>query len=85
MKHFFTFLLLTTLLASCSSDDSNQSNDSRILGKWALYKETYNGSDIYPSYVLDENDLIEIHGEVEKDFLESPEIDVELMQLMRQN
>ena len=54
MKHFFTFLLLTTLLASCSSDDSNQSNDSRILGKWALYKETYNGSDIYPSYVLDE-------------------------------
>jgi len=34
---------------------------------------------------FDENDLIEIHGEVEKDFLESPEIDVEYITIKKTN
>ena len=31
---------------------------------------------VFPSQPFGENDLIEIEGEIEKDFLESPEIDV---------
>jgi uncharacterized protein YdeI (BOF family) len=34
---------------------------------------------------FDENDLIEIHCEVEKDFLESPEIDMEYITIKKQN
>lgn len=64
MKHFFTLLFLSVLIISCSNDDSNNNNNSNvesshILGKWALYKETHNGNNIYPDYILDENDLIE--------------------------
>jgi uncharacterized protein (TIGR00156 family) len=36
----------------------------------------------FPAAEFDEQDLIEIHGEVEKDFLESPEIDVELIRIV---
>lgn len=36
----------------------------------------------FPATEFDEKDLIEIHGEVEKDFLESPEIDVELIRII---
>lgn len=32
MKHFFTFLLLTTLLASCSSDDSSDNSTPNNIG-----------------------------------------------------
>lgn len=33
--------------------------------------------DVFPTQPFDDKDLIEIEGEVEKDFMESPEIDVE--------
>lgn len=39
----------------------------------------------FPAGEFDENDLIEIHGEVEKDFLESPEIDVEYITIKKVN
>jgi uncharacterized protein (TIGR00156 family) len=39
----------------------------------------------FPAGEFDENDLIEIHGEVEKDFLESPEIDVEYITIKKLN
>lgn len=39
----------------------------------------------FPAGEFDENDLIEVHGEVEKDFLESPEIDVEYISIKKIN
>lgn len=66
-KILFTLLTFSSLFfASCSSDNDDNStgnfpgnSSENILGKWALYKETHNGDDIYPDYTLDENDLIE--------------------------
>lgn len=39
--------------------------------------------DVFPTQPFDDKDLIQIEGEVEKDFLESPEIDVKHLRLMK--
>lgn len=36
---------------------------------------------IFPPQKIDQNTRVEIHGEVEKDFLESPEIDVDVLRV----
>ncbi len=40
-------------------------------------------TDVFPAQAFDENDVIEIMGEVEKDFLQSPEIDVDRITLVK--
>ncbi|MBN2646658.1 MAG: NirD/YgiW/YdeI family stress tolerance protein [Thiotrichales bacterium] len=40
-------------------------------------------SDAFPSEPFNEKTRIQIHGEVEKDFMETPEIDVDRIQILR--
>lgn len=39
--------------------------------------------DVFPTQPFDDKDLIQIEGEVEKDFLESPEIDVKRLTVIK--
>lgn len=39
-KNLFVLVFLSLIISSCSSSDDDNSNDSRLIGKWDYYQET---------------------------------------------
>lgn len=84
---------LADLLESGSDDDYVQL-EGQLVGKVGSEKYTFSDgsqevrveidSDEFPPQPFDENAIIRIEGEFEKDFMESPEIDVERLTIVSQ-